>query len=174
MASSGIDALKDGHDFYLVIGTASATLIGAMFIVVSIGSGYLTEERAIAARSFLTPTTIHLPTVLFGCALIVVPSLEWRSFRLLYGLGGAAGLAYSAMIALRVRRHNVDIGDRIWYAALPFIGYAVMAGAAGMAFRQAGAALDLLAAALVIILLAGMRNAWDMILFFVTRARDPQ
>jgi len=174
VASSGIDALKDWHDFYLVIGMASATLIGAMFIVVSIGSGYLTEERAVSARPFLTPTTIHLATVLFGCALIVVPTLDWQAFGLLYGLGSAAGLAYSAMIAFRVGRHNVDIGDRIWYGFVPFIGYAVMAGAAGMAFRQASAALDLLAAALVLILLAGMRNAWDMILFLVTRARGPQ
>jgi hypothetical protein len=172
MAAGGIEALKDWHDFYLVIGTASATLIGAMFIVVSIGSGYLTEERAGAARNFLTPTTIHLSTVLFGCALIVVPSLDWRAFGLLYGIGSAAGLAYSAVISLRVGRHSADIGDRIWYGVVPFIAYGVMGSAAGMAFRQEIAALDVLAVAFAIVLLAGMRNAWDMILFFVTRARD--
>jgi hypothetical protein len=33
--------------------------------------------------------------------------------------------------------------------------------------------LDLLAAALGFLLVAGIRNAWDMILFLVTQARGP-
>jgi hypothetical protein len=172
MASTALDALKDWHDFYIVLGTASATLIGAMFIVVSIGSGYLTEERAVAARPFLTPTTIHLATVLFGCALILAPSLGWLSFGLIYGLGSAAGLAYSAVIAMRVRRRNVDIVDRIWYGLVPLLGYAVIAWAAAMALRRDEAAVDVLAAGFITILLAGMRNAWDMIFFLITRERD--
>jgi len=172
MDSAAFDALKDWHDFYIVIGTASATLIGAMFVVVSIGTGYLTEARAAAARPFLAPTTIHLSMVLFGCAFTVVPSLGWIGFGLIYGIGGAAGLAYSAVVALRVRRRNVDIVDRIWYGLVPFLGYGVMAAAAGMAFRREVAALDTLAAGFVVILLAAMRNAFDMIFYLVTRQRD--
>jgi hypothetical protein len=172
VAAGGIEALEGWHDFYVVLGTAAAAMIGAMFIVVSIGSGYLTVARAASARPFLTPTTIHLSTVLFGCALILVPTLDWRSFGLIYRRGSAAGLAYSPIIAVRVRRINVDTGDRIWYGLVPFIGYAVMAAAAGMAFRQEIGALDALAGAPSLILLAALRNAWDMVLYLVTRARD--
>ncbi|MGH7036475.1 MAG: hypothetical protein ACREFL_22340 [Stellaceae bacterium] len=43
MASTALDALKDWHDFYIVIGTASATLIGAMFIARA--SAIRTERR---------------------------------------------------------------------------------------------------------------------------------
>jgi hypothetical protein len=48
------------HDFFSLIGTAAATLIGAMFVVVSIGIGFLTQDRAVAIRTFLTPTVTHL------------------------------------------------------------------------------------------------------------------
>ena len=130
------------------------------------------EERAIAARPFLTPTTIHLATVLFGCAVIVAPSLGSLSFGLIYGLGSTAGLAYSAVIALRVRRRNVDGIDRLWYGLVPLIGYAVIAWAAAMALRQEETSVDVLAVGFILILLAGMRNAWDMIFFLITRERD--
>jgi hypothetical protein len=62
-----------------VIGTASATLLGAMFVVASIGSGYLTQERSTGISAFLTPTVIHMASVVGGCALALVPSLDWRT-----------------------------------------------------------------------------------------------
>jgi hypothetical protein len=35
------EALKDWHDFYVLVGTAAATLLGLLFIAVSLGAGYL-------------------------------------------------------------------------------------------------------------------------------------
>jgi hypothetical protein len=40
-------------------------------------------------------------------------------------------------------------------------------------FRQSPAGLDLLAAAQITLLLAGIRNAWDMMLWIVIRAPTP-
>ena len=39
------DALKEWHDFYLLVGTAGATLLALLFVAVSLGTGFLTEER---------------------------------------------------------------------------------------------------------------------------------
>jgi hypothetical protein len=39
------DALKGWHDFYLLVGTAGATLLALLFVAVSLGIGFLTEER---------------------------------------------------------------------------------------------------------------------------------
>jgi hypothetical protein len=86
---SSLDALHDWHDFFVVIGAASGGLLGAMFVVASIGSGFLTKKHATATRVFLTPTVIHMATVMFGCALAVAPSLERVSFGFVFGLGGA-------------------------------------------------------------------------------------
>lgn len=161
------------HDFYTLIGAASATLIGAMFVVVSLGSGVLRPEGAAATRVFLTSTVAHLSAALFGCALAMVPSLDPLSLGILIGLGGLVGFVYSSRNLFSIRQHNVDRGDRIWYAALPFAGYAVMlAAAAGMPWRPP-AGLDMLALALGLLLAAGIRNSWDMIVFLVGRTGRP-
>jgi hypothetical protein len=110
--------------------------------------------------------------VLFGCALAVVPSLERVSFGVVFGLGGLIGLIYSCEIGLNVkRRREIDAEDRIWYAALPVLGYAAIAVAALLVLWRGPAGLEILAAALVLLLAVGIRNAWDMILFFVLNAR---
>ena len=39
------ELLHAWHEFYLLIGTAAGTLIGLMFVAVSVGSCYLTEKH---------------------------------------------------------------------------------------------------------------------------------
>ena len=38
------------HDFYLLVGTAGAALLASLFVAVSLGTGYLTDERQSAIR----------------------------------------------------------------------------------------------------------------------------
>jgi hypothetical protein len=38
--------LEHWHDFYLLLGTAGATLVALLFVAVSLGVGYLTPERS--------------------------------------------------------------------------------------------------------------------------------
>ena len=54
-----IDALSEWHNFYSVLATASATLLGAMFVVASIGGSLMSEKRAAEVRLFVNPTVIH-------------------------------------------------------------------------------------------------------------------
>ncbi len=166
--------LADWHDFYALIGTAAATLIGAMFVVMSIGIGFLTRDRLVAIRTFLTATVIHLSSALFGCALAMVPALDQRWLAALVAVGGLAGIGYSARVIQGFRQHEgTDRSDWFWYALLPLAAYAVLPVAAATAARGMPASLDLLAAALAFLLVAGIRNAWDMLVFLVTRSRDP-
>ena len=57
------DALKEWHDFYLLVGTAGATLLALLFVAVSLGTGFLTEERQEATRTFMSPVVIHFTSV---------------------------------------------------------------------------------------------------------------
>lgn len=159
------------HDFYVVLGTASGGLIGAMFVVASIGSGFLTKERAKEVRIFLTPSIVHLTTVLLGCALALVPSLEPGSLTLLFGLTCLGGLIYSGRIGLQITRHGVERSDRFWYAAAPMIGYATIGIAVLLLLLHRSRGPETLATGLAALLLAGIRNAWDLILFLVAQAK---
>jgi hypothetical protein len=44
--------LSEWHNYSTTVGTASATLIGAMFVVVSIGINMVTPDRAAAIRAY--------------------------------------------------------------------------------------------------------------------------
>lgn len=159
--------LEAWHDFYAAIGTFSATLLGAMFVVASIGSGFLTHERAEASRIFLTPVVVHLTTILLGCALTMAPGLDWRWLGVLLGGGSLAGCGYAGFVGLHVRRRPVDRDDRIWYGGLPVLAHAALLAAAVLALLGHPYCLDVLAAGLALLLVASIRNAWDLILFFV-------
>lgn len=169
-----LDAFHDWHDFYVLVGTASATLIGAMFVVASIGSGHITHESAATTRAFVTPTVIHLSAALIGSIVTMVPALAAPWAGVIFGLGGIAGLAYSGAVLAEVRRRRKLVwSDRAWYALIPIVGYAAALAAAALFFLRDAASLDVLAPALVLLLVAGIRNAWDLILYFVAEGRRP-
>jgi hypothetical protein len=160
------------HDFFILIGTAAATLIGAMFVVVSIGIGILSRDRSIAIRVFLSTTVVHLSTVFFGCVLAMVPVLEPRWQAIIAGIAGLAGIGYSVHVIWGFRQHRGTVlSDWFWYAVFPLVAYAVLATAAGLGLYNTAEGLDLFAAVLTVLLVAGMRNAWDMLVYFVTRER---
>jgi hypothetical protein len=173
LPESSVALLHQWHDFYILMATVSATIIGAMFVVASVASSYLTPENATRSRNFLSPIVIHLSTIVLGCAATLVPSLAAVPFAILFGIGGLAGLAYSVFIACLVSRNELILEDRLWYAIVPILGYLIMIAAAILILRQEPWGLEILAIAFVILLLAGIRNAWDLTLFFVTRENRP-
>jgi hypothetical protein len=171
--TASIEALLEWHNFYSVLATASATLLGAMFVVASIGGSLLTKERAAGVRLFVTPTVIHLSAVVLGCALATVPSLQVISLGILFGIGGAVGLVYSIIRAVRIRQRKLELVDHFWYGAVPAIAYATMIAGVVMVLLLAPHALEVLAISMALLLVAAIRNAWDLLLFFVAQTRGP-
>jgi hypothetical protein len=55
------------HDFYAVIGEASATLVALIFVAASIGAEVFTAKHQAGIRSFLSPTVVHFTAVLVIC-----------------------------------------------------------------------------------------------------------
>jgi hypothetical protein len=171
MTGSAAEAFREWHDFYVLLGTAAATLIGAMFVVASIGAGFLTRRHAPQIRVFLTPTVIHLSSIVLASVIAVVPALAWRSLAVGFAAGGGAGLAYSAAVGWDVARRRVEWSDQMWYALIPFVGYGVILAAALSILLGAVPSFPAVAAGLVLLLVASIRNAWDMIIFFASQDR---
>jgi hypothetical protein len=119
--------LAGWHDFAMLIGAASGTLLGAMFVVVSVGTGFLTPERAAMTGIWITPTVAHVSCALFGCVLLLIPGISWAALAFVYGCSGVVGLAYGGWIFRAIWRRQTDISDRIWHALAPPVAYATMA-----------------------------------------------
>ena len=82
-------ALTEWRDFYVMIGTASGAMIGATFIVATLTANL--EKRALGLRGFITPSAVHLGSVLVGSAILTVPTLTPMSLAILLGAGGMGG-----------------------------------------------------------------------------------
>jgi hypothetical protein len=168
-----VDLLHAWRDFYALVGTASATLVGLMFVAASIGSSTFNEEHRAPLGSFLTPTVVHFAAALFASLLACIPSESWLSFGALIGAGGLTGLIYCGRILFQLvirRRFKVDLSDRVYYAAVPVLGYLVLLIGAALLLARSAAGADLIAAALLILLFAGVRNAWDITIWFATKS----
>jgi hypothetical protein len=170
MPVSAAEAFHAWHDFYVLTATIAATLVGAMFVVASIGSNLLTPRSESAIQAFLTPTVVHLSGIILASAAAAIPSLDALGVEIVFGGGGTAGVAYSLYVAWRViHRHEVERVDHIWYAALPFIAYVVAVAAAVLLLLHKSGVFEVLASGVLLLLVASIRNAWDMIIFFASR-----
>ena len=172
------ELLHAWHNFYVLIGTAAATLIGLMFVAASISASYMTEKHQAGIQSFYTPTVVHFATVLITCVLLVAPLAVTPLGGLLLAVG-AAGLGYACFVWLRMGRRGftltIDLADRFWYALSPVAGHLLLVAAALMLLLVGdGRSLQVLATAIVLLLLAAIRNAWDITAWAVTRSgRSP-
>ena len=161
------------HDYFTLIGSASATLVGLMFVAASVGSGIFTQERQVGLRTFLSPTVVAFSVVLTASLIGILPLAdEWVQGVLLCGIG-VFGVAYSTVIWRRMVREglakSIDLEDRFMYTAAPAFAYAIVAAAGGAFVAGARVACLLLAAGMCLLLLAGIRNAWDMTTWVVLR-----
>ncbi len=168
--------LAPWHDFYTLLGAASATMIGLLFVAASVASGIFSQNRPGALRIFLSASVVQFGGILAACLIVLSPLPGWRDLGTLILACGLFGLGYSAMAWRDAVRDGltpkIDLEDRLWYALAPAIGYLleVVAGAALMLRLGMGCAA--LALAMGALLLVAVHNAWDITVWSVTRRRD--
>jgi hypothetical protein len=161
------------HDFYMLIGTASATLVGLMFVAASVGTGIFTAERQVGLRTFLSPTVVAFSVVLGTSLIGVLPASGWRVPGLLLVGIGLLGIVYSWRVWRRMLHggivQRIDFEDRVWYTMIPAMAYFVLAMAGGALGIETDVGCAILATGVCLLLLAGIRNAWDMTTWIVLR-----
>ena len=60
--------------------------------------------------------------------------------------------------------------DRLFYALVPLLGYLALLGSAVLVFLRSPLSVEGIAIALMTLLLAGIRNAWDMMVWIVIKS----
>jgi hypothetical protein len=164
------EILKDWHEFYLLTGTAAAVLVALLFVAASIGAGFLPPNHAAASRVYMSPVVFHFTSVLFLSLVALLPTHAHLPLGILIGVNGGVGAVGSAIICKRVISHiNSDWTDRIAYGAAPLVAYVAFVLAAVLLSRKPELAGDALAVAVVVLLLANIRNAWDLTLAMARR-----
>lgn len=169
--------LRDWQTFYFLVGGAAAGLVGLTFVAITVGSGTITKQNISGLRTFVNPSLIHFIYVLVTSAVVVMPGITRMQLGILLMLAGlvSAGRALSTVpfIWQQYQRHVVDLHDWAWYFLAPLVSYLLYAGAGAGVLRGNGQAPTVLAWATIVLLVAGIRNTWDMVLWFMILKDDP-
>ncbi|MGA7551588.1 MAG: hypothetical protein WBP65_10085, partial [Candidatus Sulfotelmatobacter sp.] len=86
--------LERWANFYLTMSAAAATLLGLMFVVITLAAERRQGDAA-KIPIYLTPTVIHFASVLFLAALLTFPNHTRLTATLCICLVGVVGLVYS-------------------------------------------------------------------------------
>jgi hypothetical protein len=170
------DALSGWHEFYSILGEASATLIGLLFVAASVGSRAFTDGRRSALRVFLSASVIHFSTILTACLITMVPTQSWKSPGMMIAACGIFGLAYYGLTWRDMLKDglskSIDWDDRIWYAAFPVIVYLLEAGSGVALAWHMDLGCLAVGLAMWMLLVIGIHNAWDITVWSITRPRE--
>jgi len=152
------------HDFYMLAGTAAATLVGLLFVGLSL------HLRAVLARSEVRSlarvTLANFGLILFVSLFMVIPQGPSATSPDLIGAGifSFAVVAPSLIAAGRSRTLTMrpyQLASRFGTSAL---GYAAVALAGVLLGRRSQvAAFNWLVVATVILLVVSLRNSWDLL-----------
>jgi hypothetical protein len=157
--------LEGWDNFYVILGSASAGLIGLTFVVIALLSDARRTNPA-GMQGYITPTIVHFGTVLAVAAYMSVPRQTILSLSAGLAIVGVGTLVYTAEIANNVRRFATQyepvVEDWVWHVILPTIDYATLLAAAFLIWYRLQLALYCAAAALTFLLFIGIHNAFDV------------
>jgi len=159
-------------NFYIMAGSASATLIGLLFVIVTMGTGSrLSGSSALDGIStFLTPTFAHFGGVLFQSLAVLPPWPSVWPVGIILGLTGLVGLAYSGKVMIRQRKVafvTLQWLDWSLYRGLPAVANAgLIVGAVGLIAGKPCAPYAVAGAA-ALLMFVGVYGAWDLTLWLL-------
>jgi hypothetical protein len=166
-----MESLHEWHEFYILLGTAGATLLALLFVAVSLGTGFLSSKDQQGTRTFMSPVVIHFTSVFFLSAVCLVPSHGPVFFAVLIAGTAVVGVAVSIVISVWVVRTEMTqyLPDYLAYGLLPVGAYLALLVASIMIYLGRDYALEVLAGGLLLLAIVNVRNAWDLTLSMVRR-----
>lgn len=166
-----MEALHEWHEFYILLGTAGATLLALLFVAVSLGTGFLSSKDQQGTRTFMSPVVIHFTSVFFLSAVCLVPSHGPVFFAVLIAGTAVIGVVVSIVISVWVVRTEMTqyLPDYFAYGLLPVGAYLALLVASIMIYLGRDYALEVLAGGLLVLAIVNVRNAWDLTLSMVRR-----
>jgi hypothetical protein len=171
--------LAGWENFYVITGSCAGGLTGITFVVIAlIRDVQRVGPTPTGLGAFVTPTIVHFGGVLALAAYLSMPRHGVASLSVGFGVAGLAGLIYGGVIAANMRlpgsKYVPVHEDWIWNVVLPTLVYGGLLVMAFLVWRKPVQTLYGVAAASVLLLFIGIRNAWDIAVWMtMTQPREP-
>jgi len=160
------------QNFYVIIGTAAATLMGLMFVVITLIAGV--QVRVSLPRdgvaAFNSPNVVHFCAALVIAALLSMPWQALWHVSLLLGPFGLGAMTYVVIVIRRASRqtyYQPVLEDWLWHMIFPLVAYAALLVAAIVLPSSPVQALFVIGGVELLLLLIGIHNAWDNVTYLV-------
>ena len=153
--------MKGWENYFALTGTGAVTLIGLLFVVITLGAERAPSGGPRLLRTYLTPSLFHFGVVFLIALLALSP--EGDSLILPFGLIGIAGIGgvvYILKIMVQPARSHETWDAWLFHAVVPIVCYLGLIAAAWLGLSSTRQAYLVLRAVSALLLLAGMRNAW--------------
>jgi hypothetical protein len=156
------------HDFYIMAGTASATLVGLLFVGLSLHLQIVI--RASEVRSLARVTLANFGAVLFAALFMVIPQSPTAGGSQLIGVGLVslviAGPSLVGAVRSREWSFQMSVMQRLRVAlrfGLSSLSYLAIVAAGILLLSSVSAAFSVLLIATVVLLVVSLRNTWDLL-----------
>ena len=163
------------HDFYVVAGTAAATLVGLLFVGLSLHLRAVLSRSEV--RSLARVTLANFGLLLFVSLFMVIPqgSSAASTELLVSGSLSLALITPSLVAALRSKTRTLRLYKLLLRVASSAVGYVGVIIAGALIGRGSyGAALSWLVAVTVVLLFVSLRNSWDLLVSVGAATMDAQ
>jgi membrane protein CcdC involved in cytochrome C biogenesis len=151
-------------NFYIITSTAAATLIGLLFVVITLAAERRPKE-APKIRLYLTPTVVYFGSTLCLATLLTFPNHSPLTAALCGGLVGVVGILYSASPLVERGRKKAQYehpSDMIQYVVIPVAAYGLLVLGGVLLLYKAQRGLTLVALGMFALLTLALRNSWSI------------
>jgi hypothetical protein len=155
------------HDFYILAGTASATLVGLLFVGLSLHLRIVIASSEV--RSLARVTLANFGAILFVALFMVIPEGQSTAAMQLIASGVASlVIATPSLVAavqspgrtLQRRRDRVRMLLRFGLSVASYLAV-IVAGV--LLFSSVTPAFTWLLVAILVLLIVSLRNTWDLL-----------
>jgi hypothetical protein len=160
--------LAGWHDFYILAGTSSATLVGLLFVGLSLHLRIVVSTSEV--RSLARVTLANFGAVVFMALFMVVPEGASSAGLQLVGVGIVSLVVAGPSLVGAVRRgewsfemsamQRVRVALRFGLSGLSYLAI-IVAGV--LLLSSVSAAFTVLLITAVVLLVVSLRNTWDLL-----------
>jgi len=165
-------AIEGWHDFYMMIGAAASTLVGLLFVSLSLNVDVITHEENTDVRELAIQTFTSFLNVIMLAVIFLIPDQDPLALGFpLVGISGF-GLYVTVNQFLKTRRAEshawgrADVARRFAVPSLCFLAMTIIA--VSVVFGQTGS-LYWLVPVMITLIIGASSNSWDLLM----RLREP-
>ncbi len=160
-------AVSSWHDFYVMAGTAAATLLGLLFVSLSLNLEIISRTESKSLRALATRSFANFLYVLFFAITFLVPDQSPFGIGIPLLLMGTIGFLTNVLTLVAIPRDRVPLWGMtytFWRLGLPLVAFLLLITISLFALKGDTTMLYWMIAVIVLLLLNAAQNSWDLLM----------